>query len=372
MIKKAGYLVFAFFFTLFRAAPLNHNKVFFVATHDDSEEGNIGLVAEAIRHAMPEKECIFLTKQDGIHRPFSFFIGKAYHLATAATIFLDNEFMPMAYTPINPRAKVVQLWHGTGTIKKFGLDSDTGGIAKLAQKANQRLTHLIVSSERTKKQYAGAFGVSLERIHVLGMPRTDLILNQDRIQQMKHRFYEQYPVLKGKRCTLYAPTFRDEQVDQPVFGLDFDRFVTCMAEDEVLLLRLHPHVAANCPEAVWGKYNGKIVNVSGYAGVATLLAVSERLITDYSSIIFEYCLLNRPMLFYAYDYESFQREGRNFYESYPEFVPGPVAYTQPELEKLWCEYQMDNQQLKQFKEGAFRYVDKNATKRLLELIFDEK
>lgn len=372
MLKKAGYLVFAFFFTLFRAAPLNRDKIFFVATHDDSGEGNIGIVAEAVRAAMPEKRCIFLTKRDGIHRPFSFFIGKAFHLATAATIFLDNEFMPMAYTPINPRAKVVQLWHGTGTIKKFGLDSDTGYVARLAGKANQRLTHLIVSSEMTKKQYAGAFGVPMEKIHVLGMPRTDLILNPDKRQQMRRRFYEQYPSLREKRCTLYAPTFRDEQVESPVFGLDFDTFVSCMAEDEVLLLRLHPHVAQNCRKAVWGKYKGKIVNVSDYPGVATLLAVSERLITDYSSIIFEYCLLERPMLFFAYDYEKFRKEGRNFYENYPEYVPGPVAYTQLELQKLWREYQPDLQQLKRFQACAFRYVDKNATNRLLELIFGEK
>lgn len=372
MIKKAGYLLFAFFFTVFRAAPLNHNKVFFVATHDDSEEGNIGITAEALCRAMPEKKCIFLTKQDGIHRPFSFFIVKAFHLATAATIFLDNEFMPMAYTPINPRAKVVQLWHGTGTIKKFGLDSDTEKVARLAKKGNQRLTHLIVSSELTKKQYAGAFGICADKIHILGMPRTDLILDPDKMQEMRERFYGQYPMLKGKHCTLYAPTFRDEQVTRPVFGLDFDRFTACMAEDEVLLLRLHPHVAENCAGAEWGRYKGKIVNVSEYPGVATLLAISERLITDYSSIIFEYCLLDRPMLFYAYDYESFRQEGRSFYEDYEEFVPGPVAYTQPELEKLWGEYRMDEERMKHFQERTFKYVDGNATKRLLELIFGEK
>lgn len=372
MIKKVGYLVFAFFFTLFRAAPLNHSKVFFVATHDDSEEGNIGLTAEAIRTAMPDKKCIFLTKKDGIRSPVSFFLVKAYHMATAATIFLDNEFMPMAYTPINPRAKVVQLWHGTGTIKKFGLDSDEKKVVRLAKKANERLTHLIVSSEKTKKQYAKAFGVPPEKIYVLGLPRTDLILNQERMQKMRKRFYEQYPTLKGKRCTLYAPTFRDKEVDCPVFSLNFDTFVSCMSEEEVLLLRLHPHVAANCPETVWGRYKGKIVNVSEYPGVATLLAVSERLITDYSSIIFEYCLLNRPIFFYAYDYEEFRQNGRDFYEDYKEFVPGPIAYTQSELEQLWRENEIDKEKLEHFRENAFQYVDKNATNRLLELIFDEK
>lgn len=372
MIKKIGYLVFAFCFSVFRLVPLNPRKVFFVATHDDSPEGNIGITAAAIRQNMPEKRCIFLTRRDGIHRPFSFFFRKAFHMATAATIFLDNEFMPMAYTPISSRAKVVQLWHGTGTIKKFGLDSDTGEVARLAQKANRRLTHLIVNSEQTKKQYASAFGVSEDRIFILGLPRTDLILDAEKMQQLRENFYEQYPELRQKSCTLYAPTFRDSEVEKPVFGLDFDSLISCMGEEEVLLVRLHPHVAAHCPVDLWDKYKGKIVNVSDYPGVATLLAVSGRLITDYSSIIFEYCLLDGELLFYAYDYESFQREGRDFYENYPEFVPGPVAYSQTELEKLW-ENPGDNRlRRQQFCEQTFRYLDKNATKRLLELIFGKK
>lgn len=364
--------MFALCFTLFRIVPLNRNKIFFIATHDDSEEGNIGIVAAAIRRSMPEKKCVFLTKRDGIRRPFSFFLGKAFHMATSATIFLDNEFMPMAYTHISPHAKVVQLWHGTGTIKKFGLDSDTGEVARLAKKANQRLTHLIVNSEMTKRQYATAFGVPEERIFILGLPRTDLILDKEKMQELRDRFYERYPELVNKHCSLYAPTFRDSEVESPVFFLDFESFRSCMKEDEVLLVRLHPHVAANCPASIWDQYGGQIVNVSDYAGVATLLAVSERLVTDYSSIIFEYCLLDREMLFYAYDYENFQKEGRDFYERYPDFVPGPVAYSQQELEKLWREHKPDCVRLEQFRERTFRYRDQNATKRLLELIFGEK
>ena len=364
--------MFALCFTMFRIAPLNPKKVFFVATHDDSAEGNIGIVAAAIRHRMPEMKCVFLTKRDGIRHPFAFFFGKAFHMATASVIFLDDEVMAMAYTRISSRAKVVQLWHGTGTLKKFGLDSDTGEVARLARKANGRLTHLIVNSELTKRQYGSAFGVPEEKIYMLGLPRTDLILDKKRMDKLQGNFYEQYPFLRGKRCSLYAPTFRDDEVDRPVFGLDFDSFCSCMEEDEVLLVRLPPHVAANCPVDMWGRYQGKLVNVSDYPGVATLLAVSERLITDYSSIIFEYCLLDREMIFYAYDYEEFRKEGRDLYENYPEFVPGAVAFSQQELEDIWKEHSCEEQRLQHFREQMFCYLDQNATNRLLELIFHKK
>ena len=212
MVKKLGYYLFAAFFALFRIFPLRENKIFLVATHDDSPEGNIGLVREAFRQRRPELRFHTLTKRDGIRRPFSFFIVRAYHMATAGTIIMDNIFMPMAYTPLSKRAKVVQLWHGTGTIKKFALDSDTGEVARLAERANRRITHLIVNSEQTKKQYAGAFGVPEERVYILGLPRTDLILDDERIEAKRQEFFRQYPELAQRRCVLYAPTFRDDEV----------------------------------------------------------------------------------------------------------------------------------------------------------------
>ena len=253
-------------------------------------------------------------------------------MATASVIFLDNEFMPMAYMKFNKNVKVVQLWHGTGTIKKFGLDSDTGEVKRLAKKANENITHLIVSSECTAK----------------------------------------YPDLRGKKITLYAPTFRDSQVENPEICLDFDSLNQCMEENEVLLIRLHPHVAEHCPVGIWDMYPDKIRNVSDYPGVATLLSVADQLITDYSSIIYEYCLLERKMIFYAYDYEVFQKDGRNFYEDYEKFVPGMIVYTQPELEKNWHTAYEDDSQREQFCRRIFKYQDKNAVNRLLCLIFDKK
>lgn len=372
MIKKIGYRLFAFFFYLFRILPVNEKKVFFVATHDDSDEGNAGIVSEAVKGKFPSVKTVFLTKKDGIHRPFSFFFGKAFHMATASVIFLDNEFMPMAYMKFKKQVKVVQLWHGTGTIKKFGLDSDTGEVRRLAKKANEKITHLIVSSDVTAKWYQSAFGVTKDKIYPIGLPRTDLILNDKKMDDKREQFFERYPELKGKKITLYAPTFRDSQVEHPEIFFDFDSLCKCMDKDEVMLVRLHPHVAARCPSEVWDLHTDKIINVSLYPGVATLLSVADQLITDYSSIIYEYCLLNRKMIFYAYDYDRFREKGRDFYEDYPKFVPGEVAYTQEDLEKIWHKEDLGSLQRKQFCDHIFKYLDKNATNRLLCLIFDTK
>lgn len=369
MIKKIGYSIFAAFFAVFRLFPLREDKVFFVATHDDSGEGNAGIVADALRKGKPEMELCFLTRRDGVRHPFSFFIIKAYQMATSGTIFMDNEFMPMAYTPIDRRVKVVQLWHGTGSIKKIGLDVERGEVARLAAKANKKITHLIVNSELTKRQYARAFGVPEDRVHILGLPRTDLILDGECMEGKKREFYEQFPDLSDKRCVLYAPTFRDDEVASPRLALDLAGMLAVMADDEVLMLRLHPHVAANFSDEVLAPYGDSVVNMSSYRGVTTLLAVSDCLITDYSSIIYEYCLFDRPMIFYAYDLEKFCHSGRDFYEDYETYVPGPVAKDQAGLEELWKDGFPWKERVSAFRSQTYRFLDKNAVKRLLELIF---
>lgn len=369
-MKKIGYVIFAFWFHFFRLLPVKDRLVFMVATHDDSEEGNIGIVSDALREKRPDTKIIMLTRKDGIRRPVSFFIIKAYYMARSHYIFMDNVFLPMAYLHFSKKAKVIQLWHGTGTIKKFGQDANGGELKRLEYAANQRITHLIVNSEYTKKQYAGAFGISQERIFILGLPRGDLFFNKERMERKRSEFFRRHSELAGKRLILYAPTFRDDQVKNPELGFSMQNIYENLPEDTVLLLRLHPHVAAAFDDADLSEYQGCIVNMSEEETVSTLLYVADVLVTDYSSIIFEYCLLERPMVFYAYDLERFETEGRSFYESYSDYVPGSVVKTETELIEVLRAGALNAEKAVEFKKESFSYLDGKATKRLLDLVID--
>lgn len=367
MVKRIGYVVFAFFFYVSRLFPVNDDKVFLVATHDDSPEGNIGIVADAIRKKYGSKRCIWFTRHDTVTRPISFFVIKAYHLATARYVFLDNEFLPMAYIRFSAKTKVVQLWHGTGTIKRFGQDVNTGVLKQLEYRANQRITHLIVNSEAVKPEYASAFAVPSERIYVLGLPRTDLLLQPSFLEKKREEFFASHEEARGKQCILYAPTFRDEEVGNPKIHLEFSRMSEMLGDDRVLLIRLHPHVANQMGSVLENEKWDNIINVSGYSGITTLLAVADVLVTDYSSIVFEYCLRGKPMLFYAYDLEQFETSGRQFYRDYKTFVPGRVVTGQDEL--MECLKNGDFKIDTEFVRENFRYLDGKSTSRLLELIF---
>ncbi len=373
MKKKIGYWIFAFFFSIFRLLPRNRNKVFCVMTHDGSAGSSVGVVVEALKERTGKYQYVYMKKEDRENAKahiwkalYSFFILKAYHMATASYILMDNVFLPMAYLHFAKNVKVVQLWHGTGTIKKFGQDANIGEVKRLEFKANQKITHLIVNSEYTKKQYAKAFGINEERVYVWGLPRTDELFSEEIKDRKVEQFYQQYPELRNKRLILYAPTFRDHEVENPSMKLDIKYLETHTEEEFVYLIKLHPFVAKH--------YNAKdtkrCISVSAYEDINTLLFVSDYLITDYSSIIFEYSVLEKPMLFYAYDLEAFSSKGRGFYEPYVSYVPGKVVRDTKEIaDSLACN-SFDKSRIIKFKKDSFSFLDGRAMERFIHYIFE--
>ena len=386
--KMLGYRLFGLTFSLFRLCPVFRNKAFLIATHDDSPEGNIALAAKAIKRRRPQMRFIYLRdKSEGLKNPFSFFFVKAFHMATSSVILLDDTFLPMAYTPISKKTRVIQLWHGTGTIKRFGPEVERGELQKLAVRGNQRITTLAVNGKRTKKQYAQAFCINPKRIRITGLPRTDLILNEAAMQAKKKEFYAwcRFKHPDRYRYILYAPTFRDSEVDNPRIAMDIERVMSELPEDVILMLRLHPHVAK---AMVSLDLPDRVIDVSGYRGVTTLLSVADILITDYSSIIFEYVVMKKPMIFYAYDLDDFRENGRDFYEPYEDFVPGPVVRDEAGLirEINAAMGEAENRDVYGATEGAaensrseeiteafisdnFKYLDGHAAERIADIAF---
>lgn len=368
-MKQLAYIMFSVVYYIACLFPVNKNRYFCVMTHDASDDSSVGVVVKAVKKKYPNAVFTYVKKED---KKLSSLAGlifvKAAYLAVSGTILMDNEFLPLAYTRIRNDVKVIQLWHGTGTIKKFGHDINEGGMLRLVTRADSRITHLIVNSDYTKNLYGKVFGVSKDKIYVTGIPRTDILFSEEGKKRCIEEFFNVYSFLKGRKLILYAPTFRDNEVGDPKCMLDFDRWVSEADDDMVLLIRLHPHVSAAYDDVSLRKYNGKVLNVSSYDDVNTLLFVSDALITDYSSIIFEYILLDRPMYFYAYDLKLFEDDDRGFYENYEEYVPGKVVLNMDELmAAVGAEDRFENIR-KSFKNAAYRYTDGKSTERFMELL----
>lgn len=382
-MKELGYHIFAFlcrFFSLFR---IKSNRVFLIMTHDAGATGNVAVMRDYMAKRGSYK-FIELKRDDtrfnrSVIKAFKFFFYYSYHLARSKYVIMDNMFLPYAFIKPHKNAIIVQLWHGTGVIKKIGADTNEGRLKELEIMANAKTTHLIVSSETTKRIYSNSFSMPNDRVFITGMPRTDFFFGgEEMLKKEKDRFYKDYPELVGKKIILYAPTFRDKEALHPRLLMDVNGLANGLPEGYVLAVRLHPYVATAFLKENKDGFGANVVDMSSYGRLNTLLVASDMLISDYSSIVFEYAVLKKPMIFYVPDLEEFSDSGRGFYHDYEKYVPGAVIKVEDELldnirrmSNIGEEEYDEMYHLHEFIDDTYAYKDNESAKRVYELMVSE-
>ncbi|WP_096437121.1 CDP-glycerol glycerophosphotransferase family protein [Alteribacter populi] len=289
-----------------------------------------------------------------------------YHLATAKVVFVDNYYAFLAGINFNKDTRCIQVWHAAGAIKTFGLKGkDSQQRSKIAinrfKRVYAKFDKIVVGSESMKTIFSEAFGTSDDNLYLkTGIPRTDLFFDESKIKSLQTNLYEMNPHLKEKKVILYAPTFRDAQHDKFKVKLDLKHMYQHLTEDYIVLLKLHPTVQTADYE---GSYEGFVYDVSQYPDVNHLLLVTDILITDYSSLPFEYALLNRPMIFFPYDIHEYVDE-RGIWFDYELEVPGPVAYNTEEIVEYIKEDQFDIDRIREFSQNWNQYSDGSSSKKM--------
>lgn len=366
-MKALFYRLFALFFNISRTLfSVEGDRVALLSPHNASFNDSLGEIEKEFASRGNFK---FLHISHGdFASPIKaalFFTYKAMLLARCKYVFLNDNFMPMAYLNFNKAAVVVQLWHAEGAFKRFGLDiPQTEEIRKREIAANSRLSYVVCSSEGIADVYASAFGVKREQVLSLGSPRADVLLNSTDAQKLRAEFEEKYPQSKNKKIVLYAPTFRDGQSDKEFLSLfDGAAFRDALGEKYFLIVRLHPQL------------HGEIrpicdADVTDYPSVNELTLLSDVLITDYSSICMDFALLGKPCVFFAPDLD-FYTEKRAFYFDYKSGVPGVVAQ---DMRQLLAAFEGEAlvQDSAAFKEKNLSAVDGNSTKRIVDYVLMKK
>lgn len=380
MKKTIGYILFAIIYYICKPLPIIKNRVMCIMTHEEGDGNNVSLTIKALKNKSDNYTFSYITKSNtgavkslkGVKTLLTFFILKPYLLVRAEYVLMDNVFLPYAYCKRKKNTKVIQLWHGTGTIKKFGQDANTGRLKKLEKRANQNITHLIVNSQEMVELYRSAFGVEREHVYPIGLPKTDELIyriknmEQSHYNEDKKDIYEKYGIPKEGKLILYAPTFRDNELHNPKVLELLQELQAAIPESYYLGLRLHPFIAKSCPDL---NLTNRILQLSFETDLNKLIMASDLLITDYSSIIFEYCLTERPMLFYAYDLQEFSNSGRGFYKNYHDFVPGLVLQSAKDIGTVLCKGDLKQTWVIEFKERNYPSLDGKATERLIQLVF---
>ena len=169
---------------------------------------------------------------------------------------------------------------------------------------------------------------------------------------------------------MYAPTYRDQELDRFKLAMNLDRMYAELSGEYVLVLRLHP--AIKNVEDYNKKYPDFVLNYSSSEyDINELLIVSDILITDYSSILYEFSLLKKPMIFYAYDLDDYQA-GRGLWEDYEQLVPGPVAKTTEEIIRAIQQNEFDIDEIEEFSHRWNKYSRGHSSENLVSYLFDQK
>lgn len=353
--------VYGKLFSLFKIFPINKNKVSFIIDSKESFKGNLDYIRKEF-----EKRGNF---------EFNFFykdkisFSNFKNLATSKYIFLNDNFFPLAFMNFRDEASVIQLWHAPGASKKFGGSVCSASELEILSKASDNTDYLIISSKNIEKQYAEAFQIDKSKIHPLGVPRIDYYFENHDIDKLKQDLCEKYNVPSDKKIILYAPTFRDEEKYNNVFNyLNLDDFNEALGDEYVLALRLHPKIKDFYKNDISSK--GRYIDVSDFESEQELMLISDMLITDYSSIMIEYGILNRPIIFFTYDLDSYLANERGFYYDFKETVPGPIVSTCDELIDVIENYKFEKDDISKFIKTQFDVIDGGSSKRVVDFILN--
>lgn len=357
--------IYGLVFNLFSIFKIKENSVSFIVDNNNSFSENFKYVCDELKNRSENFDLNFINKN-------RISIKDIFKLSKSNYIFLNDNFFPLAYMNISDETKIIQLWHGAGAIKKFGYDvtsHDDADLINLIQKSSKKIDYVTVTSENIKKFYAGAFQVDESKVLSFGVPRLDYFnkenLSEDNISKIK----SQWPEIKDKKIILYAPTFREDSEYNDVFKyFDVEHFIDMLDEDYVLFIRLHPkiNIISNDINSIYSLNN--VYDLSHYENSEELLLVTDILITDYSSIMADYTILNRPILLFAYDLDNYINKERGFYFDYKEEAPGTIVKTTDELINAIKNENFNLNKLESFKDFEFDYLDGNATKRILNYI----
>ena len=315
-----------------RRLPLT-DSIFFEAWKGRQYSDNPRAVFEELVRRGDERRRVWAVEHHGVEVPDgveTVVVGSRdyYRALGRARSVVSNDSMPKHYVK-RPGSVYGQTWHGT-PLKRIGFDIENLQMANknyLTQFAKEvaKWDALVSPNAYSTEIFRRAFRFD-GRVLETGYPRNDVFHRPDERAARTAAAADRLGIEPGKRVILYAPTWRDDQYDksgryQFAMKLDLERMYRQFKDDAVLLIRGHQLVADSVDTSMFG---GFARNVSHYPDISDLYLVADVLVTDYSSVMFDFVNTGRPMLFFTHDLEAYRDDLRGFYIDFEAEAPGPL------------------------------------------------
>lgn len=373
-IRRGKLVFFINIYKIMCLRKIKQNRVLFLSNRRDDLSGNFEFVQKKLKE-YDDLEFVYLldSSLEGKDYKISTAFKLALYLATSKVILVDDFFYLLYEIQKRKGTYLFQLWHACGAFKTFGFSRSNviKSRKKQAEKYHRTYDCAIVSSKEISDFYAEGFGLSLEKIKATGIPRTDIFFDAEYKKKTRRDFFEKYPNIQGKKILLFAPTFRGSgkpKATFPVSRFDLKSVYEALAGEYAIIIKHHPFVKVK--NDIPKEYEKYIVDLSDNSEINDLLFVSDLVITDYSSVVFEAALLDIPMLFYAFDLHEYLSK-RGFYYEYELFVPGKIVDNEEELLETLRDKDFQEEKIQHFKTRFFDHLDGGSSQRVADLIIEK-
>lgn len=341
-------LKIVYLYTLIK--PIKLNQIVFVSLEGKQLKDDFYLLNQYLKKdtSLIIKHVLFDYNKKNIKNNFLYLINcikQTYYINTSKVVILnDNNYVVSNFK--RSGVTVIQLWHASGAIKKFG-----NALKRTYEIKNY--DYVVANGPYWIKPYSLAFNVASNQVILTGMPRLDLLYDKDYLNSRKEYIYQKYPLLGEKKIALYAPTFRGNiYTGIRQAPIDLNLVVSNLRDDELLVVKNHPLLKEY-------RLPSNVIDMSD-ENIYDLFAISSCLISDYSSIILDYYLLNKPIYVFLKDYDLYQNQVGYFLD--PTLLPGEKIYHEKDLINLF------EMRKTGFDLPIFSNFDGNNTKRLGEFI----
>ena len=360
--------------------PLKEKRVLFLSDERKELGGNF----KAVYDMLPDEEYEKILALKGnryAKRGIKAKMELLINLSTSKYILLEDLVQATSHMRVRKGQELIQLWHGAGAFKKFGHSRESSDLKRI-HKGYKKYTRVITSSEAIRPCYAEAFSVSMDKVKATGIPRTDIFFDKEYINSKKEELYQEYPFLKGKKIILFAPTYRGTQFSDAHYGiekLDLEEIYSIFSKQNyIFIFKWHPFLYNRIEESKTKEYDGYkkhpdfYYDLSKERDINDLLLVTDILITDYSSVIFDYVFMNKPIVYFTYDYKEYVENGRGLYFPFEEYVYGNVAKDSKELVKAIQANSMEEEARSKFVQKFMSACDGHSTEKVINWVFKDK
>lgn len=360
----------------FMIIPLKKNKVLFLSDQRDVLGGNLKCLYDSVDSKKYNKVLI-LKANNLTKRSKKDVIKLLYHITTSKYILLDDWNKTICMITRRKKQEIVQLWHGPGAFKTFGFSRVDRSKKINKYTMHRNYTKAIVTSDKIRWCYAEGFGMDIENVHATGFPRTDCFFDEKYVSNIKKSFYDEYKEFKNKKIILFAPTYRGVNLAKATYDfdkIDFDKMYNELKDDYILIVKWHPAIYDKIKlgkiKVDYSKYKDFIYDFSDKRDINDILLITDVLITDYSSVIFDYFLLDKPVIYYTYDLEEYKKE-RGLYYPFEDYVYGEITKNTNELIKAIKKAKMAEDKRDRFNDLFMEACDGKSTEKTYDYIFKE-